>query len=333
MRQGPIDPLQFFKIELLTDKVAALKQTVLSERQRALAIIQQETAAGIKGCLKPDTCPCPALCHPDLPAHPIYDLPRIGKKAADLRALGVKAIQEIPPDFPLSATQRAQVELVKAGLPSIDPAAIQAFLAEFTFPLYFLDYETMNPAMPLYDGYHPYELTVFQYSLHVIAHFGAELVHYDEFVLDALDPAPRIAASLERVLGSEGSVIVWNQSFEARCNQVMARLAPAYTGFLEGVNTRLRDLMDVFRKGHYKHPDFRGSSSLKRVLPVLVPELTYEDLTIRDGEEAMQALGEILYADPDSQRREQLEKALRTYCKRDTLAMVKIWDVLRKTGK
>ncbi len=238
-RQGSIDPLHFFKIEQLTNKVSALKEEVLLLRELALEVIQQETPEGIKGCLDPDTCPCPALCHPDLPPNPIYDLPRIGKKAADLQALGVKAIEDIPPDFPLSPTQRAQVELVKDGRPKIDRPAIREFLAELQFPLYFLDYETINPAIPLYDGYHPYDLTVFQYSLHLIDRFGAETIHYDELILDSVDPAPRIAASLQGVLGSDGSVIVWNKSFEARCNQTMARLAPEYADFLEGVNARL----------------------------------------------------------------------------------------------
>ncbi len=328
VRRGEIDPLQMFYVENMTEKVTARKEEVRKLRSEALAAILQETPEGLAGCLDPKTCPSLGLCHADLPAHPIFDLPRIGKKAANLIQMGIHAIDDIPDDFPLSEAQRIEVNLVKSGRPQIDVGGIRRFLAGVEYPLFFLDYETVNPALPLYDGYHPYDLTVFQYSLHIMERPGTEAIQKEFLALEKSDPAPQLAQSLSREIGAQGSVVVWNKSFEARCNRTLAQLAPDYTVFFEDVNARLFDLMEVFSKGLYRHPDFRGSASLKNILPVLVPRLAYEDLEIKNGEEAMQAWWEVVYGDPEPERRAALIQALRIYSTQDTVALVELWKEL-----
>jgi len=328
VRYGAIDRRQFFKLEKLNEKLKILREEVLVRRQHALETAQQKEPDGLQGCSAPDSCPCPTLCHPDLPQYPIYDLPRLGKKALELKAMGVTAIEDIPDAFPLSDTQRAYAELVMGGRPQIDIPGIRQQLAELEYPLYFLDYETVNPALPLFDGYHPYDLVVFQYSLHMLERPDAELQHYECLVLEADNPAPKLVNALVNVLGPHGSVMVWNRSFEERCNRTMAQQAPEYTDFLEGVNARLFDLMNIFSKHYYLHPDFHGSTSLKRVLPVLAPDLDYNQLEIQDGEQAMQAWWEVVFGELLPSKRFQKERALLAYCKQDTLAMVAIWREL-----
>ena len=328
VRRGEIDPRGLFVVEDLTEPAAARRDEVLEQRALALAAVRQETPLGLRGCTDPDTCPCPALCHPDLPENPIYDLPRLGRKALELKAMGVTAIEDIPADFPLTDTQRAQVELIRRGEPQIDGVAIRGFLAGLKFPLYFLDYETVNPALPLFDGYHPYDLVVFQFSLHIVEEPGATPVHHEHLALDPVDPAPGLAAALAEALGPHGSVLVWNRSFEARSNRMLAEHAPEKAAFFADLDARLVDLMDVFRNGHYRHPGFRGSASLKKVLPVLAPGMSYETLRIGDGEAAMQAWWRLLMEDLDVGPRADLEEALLVYCAQDTAAMMAIWEVL-----
>ena len=141
----------------------------------------------MEACYKPDTCPCPRVCHPNLPPDPIYDIARLHKnKAAELRARGLLSIREVPDDFPLSDRQRAQVLVAKSGEPRIDRAAIERLLAGLEYPLYFLDYETFNPGVPLFDGYHPYQHIVFQYSLHTIKHPEDDPQHDEYLAIESI---------------------------------------------------------------------------------------------------------------------------------------------------
>jgi hypothetical protein len=330
VRRGEIDPSELLVIEDLTKKIDGRLEEVRAGRAAALAAARQPSPEGIVGCTKPATCLAPDLCHPDLPENPIYELSRIGKKALELKAMGITAIEDIPEDFPLSPAQRAQAELVRSGEPEIDHEAIDSFLGNAVYPLYFLDYETVNPALPPFNGYRPYDLAVFQFSLDILPAPGEDPVHHECLSIEDRDPAPVLAARLESLIGPVGSIVVWNQSFEKRCNSILARQVPDKGDFLEGLNGRLFDLMEVFRKGHYRHHGFRGSASLKNVLPILIPELTYEGLVVQDGEAAMQVWWELVAESPDPERREMLEEALRVYCALDTEAMVKIWELLSR---
>jgi hypothetical protein len=219
---------------------------------------------------------------------------------------------------------------VRSGEPQIDPGGIRAFLAGLEFPLHFLDYETVNPALPLYDGYRPYDLVVFQFSLHVIAGPDAEPDRHEHIGLEQIDPAPGLAAALAAAVGPAGSILVWNRSFEARANRTLAAMAPSHDRFFEDVDARMVDLMDVFRTGLYQHPGFRGSASLKKVLPVVVPGMTYQALQIRDGEAAMQAWWMRVEGGLEGEPRKALRQALLDYCAQDTAAMVAIWKELKK---
>lgn len=126
-----------------------------------------------------------------------------------------------------------------------------------------------------------------------------------------------------------GSIIVWNKTYEAGINNYFARLYPEYSGFAEGLNSRLFDLMLVFSKGYYQHPDFHGSSSLKYVLPVLVPAMTYSDMPVAHGGQAVSAWNKLMADDTTSDDKKRLREDMLAYCKQDTLAMVEIWKVLR----
>jgi hypothetical protein len=329
VRRGEMEPERLLTVEQVDEQVIALRDEVLTAREQAWRVLEQSSPAGISGCIKPKTCPCPQLCHPDLPEHPIYEIAHLHKnKAWDLISRGITAIQDIPPDYPLSEKQDRQVRAVKFGTPWIDMAAIRLSLDQLQYPLNFLDYETFNPGIPLYDGYRPYEHIVFQYSLHVLAGPTIPLHHYEHLTFGEVDPGPTLLAQLEQALGGTGSVIVWNKTFETSRNREMAARYPVYAGFLEQVNQRIYDLADVFRLGHYLHPDFKGSYSIKNVLPVLVPSLSYEDMEVAKGDDAMMAFWRLVNGELSSAQVESTRRSLLAYCQQDTLAMVEIWRIL-----
>ncbi len=318
----------FFTLEAVSDKVEKRREAVDQWRKDAWRVMQMDEPLPTFACTKPQSCPCPVLCHPDLPERPIYDLPYIGRKAAKLREMGVTAIEDIPTNFNLTIKQMKHVQAVKTGEAVIDRKVIQDSLSDLQFPLYFLDYETFNPAVPLFPGYRPYEHIVFQYSLYRLAEPDDPLRHADCLITGTGDPAPKIVPHLIKNLGETGSVVVWNKSFEEGRNRDLAEHYPDYADQLLGVNARLFDLMKIFKDGHYVHPDFHGSASLKAVLPVLCPDLDYENLAIKDGEQAMLTWYWLQQGEIPSEQRGEIEAAMREYCKRDTYGMVAIWEHL-----
>jgi hypothetical protein len=324
-----IDLDGLFVVEPVGDAVAALLPEVEEARQAAWQAANSPTADLVPGCSKPKACPYPQFCHPDLPPYPVFDLPRLSKKAKrDLKAQGITAITEVPEDFPLTEKQARQRLAVVRGEPLIDRAAVRAFLAGLRYPLYFLDFETSNPGIPLFPGFRPYQHITYQYSLHKVAEPGGERQHFRYLSTEAGDPHPGLAARLVGDLGTEGSVLVWNQSFEAGRIRELAAHLPAYADRLAGIDARLADLMLVFSQGAYVHPDFHGSYSLKVVLPVMVPDFEgrYQSLAISNGEEAMLAWLRLVGESLPSEEAAALVDGLLAYNALDTLALVEIWQ-------
>jgi hypothetical protein len=328
MHDEQLDLESFFATEDVTGRVADRRDDVAELRQAAWDFSRMAVPDPTFACIKPRSCPCPSLCHPALPENPIYNLPQLGKKALPLREKGILAIEDIPPDFKLSSKQRLHVDAVRSGQRIINTRSIRDTLADLTYPLYFLDYETFNPAVPLFSGYRPYEHIVFQYSLFVVEKHGAKSQHHEILIADGSAPAPHIVYNLLGQIGQTGSVVVWNKSFEAGRNQDLARHCPEVAGRLLDINERLYDLMLIFRDGHYIDPRFRGSASLKAVLPVLCPDLRYADLMIQDGESAMLTWYKLHTGAIPLEKQKETIDWMRAYCKMDTYGMVAIWDQL-----
>jgi hypothetical protein len=327
-RAGEVDLEDLFVVENVNQEIRDLCEELRISRELALQITQADSPDEIPTCTKPKACPCPRLCHPNLPKHSIYDLPRIWRKVPELRAAGISAIEDIPEDFELSSIQAAHAEAVRGGTPVVEVDALRSALDEMEFPLYFLDYETYNPAVPWYDGYGPYQHMVFQYSLHVFDRPGVEANHHEYLVVEKEDPVPRLAANLLEKIGETGSVVVWNKSFEMGRNREMAALHPRFAAGLNLINERIFDLMEIFSKGSYVHPDFHGSASIKNVLPVLVPDLNYEGLAVPDGTTAMMVWLAMMSGELGENEIALTRENLLAYCKMDTLAMVRIWQAL-----
>lgn len=321
---GSLNLAELFIAEDITDQIEALKIEVDIEREHALAILSTQDHTAIAACLNPKTCRCPSLCHPDLPDFSIFNIPGLSKaKKQALLDLGIIKAQDVPDNFALSYKQSLVVKVAKTNQPIINQELIRHELERLTLPLYFLDYETYNSAIPMFDGYHPQQQMVFQYSLHILDQLDGQIRHTEHLSLEAGDPARSLIQQLHQDIGQTGSIIVWNKTFEAGRNQEMAEIYPDYADFLTDLNERIYDLADSIKEGFYVHPQFKGSWSIKNVLPVMVPSLSYQDMAIGKGDQAMMAWWGLV--NKSAVNPEQVKNNLLKYCELDTWAMVEVW--------
>lgn len=334
---GTVDLAALFCIEDITERVAAIFMEVQVEARAASEFINGPAPKRriIPHCSNKLDCAFVQHHFSGLPDYSIFDIARLGKKKkAELLDRGILDIQEVPADFPLSAKQRRQVDLAQQQHLHIDRIAIAKELDALPYPLYFLDYETLATALPRQDGHHPHQQLLFQYSLHVLEAPGAEVQHYEYLLPDQQSSIRELLASLEiQVGGKDGTVIVWNKGFEKGVNRKYAEIYPEYANCLLSINERIYDLMEIFSKSYYRHPGFKGKNSLKRVLPVLCPELSYESLAVRKGTEANVTWYDWTNGEYRGEEPDFIRQALLDYCKLDTWAMVRIWEVLEELIK
>jgi len=259
----------------------------------------------------------------------IYNLIAPGvKRIGELEDLGVTLIKDIPDDFRLTSKQQIQVMATKKNERIINKEKIKDFLNTLTYPLYFLDYETAMSFAPLYDGSRPYQQIPFQYSLHVIEKANKEPEHTEYLHRDNSHPVSNLLNKLKQDIGDVGSVLVWYRTFETKRNEEMAQMFPKFSKFLGDVNNRMIDLMKPFGSGWFADKDFLGRASIKDVLPVVVPNLSYKDLDIQEGSSAQRLWMDTVIRKKGNTDQEKLFSDLVKYCKMDTLAMVEIWKVL-----
>ncbi|OGK67587.1 hypothetical protein A2334_00730, partial [Candidatus Roizmanbacteria bacterium RIFOXYB2_FULL_38_10] len=332
IRGDELDIEQLFSVPDVTDEVSEMTPDILAKMRQALEIVKLVESTSIVNCLNPKTCPCPGLCHPNLPKASIYNIPNLTpKKKRELEELKPIAIEDVDDDYPLTPKQRKIVDVMQSKTSYLDKPTVTGLLQSLTYPLYFLDYETYDEAMPLYKGHKPYQKMVFQFSLHIVSSNREAMQHEEYLALEPGDPASGLVKHLRKCISDQGTVIVWNKAFEGGRNKEMAELYPEYKDFLLNVNARMFDLMEIVSKGYYLHPEFLGSWSIKNVLPVMSPELSYKSLSINKGDQAMIEWYEM--ANGDKTKKDGVAKALLEYCGLDTMAMVKVWEKLKELTK
>lgn len=335
VRSGAIDPKAITASTDVTEAVNAARDYTLAKIDEAL-----ETMA-LSDC--PDVSPLHAdnkffgewlgiYKHMKRPKPgSIYDLCQLDAKTLqNLQSNNIAYIKDIPEDFALKPKQSLQIEALRQGRPTIHVDKIKKFLGTFTYPLYFFDYETLGSLVPYFDGLKPYQQLPFQYSLHILDSPDAELRHEEFLHHDSTNPAEPLTKTLISHIGEKGTVITWNMSFEKSCNTLLGTLLPEHAEFYKNLNNRIADLMTPFMQNWYVSSDFCGSASIKNVLPVLIPELSHKLLEISDGGTAQRLWMEAVLDGKRPEEKEQILSDLLDYCKLDTLAMVKIHDVLRQ---
>lgn len=326
------DLSDLFVFEDVTDKVNFLKRevpdylsTFKTTRRRD---VEPNVLIGKNLCNQPHRCPYKTLCWAFVPKNSVFTIPKIKDPEATLLAEnGIFRLSDLPTDFPLTPSQSTYVDSVLENKPAIDRAAIRQALATLQYPIHFLDFEADRPAVPRFNGFKVYEEFPFQYSCHILQSDGV-VTHHEYLHTDISDPRLPLLQSLLAHVSDRGSIVVYNRSFERRILRGLAESFPEYTSVLQSIIKRLWDQLAVLRK-HYEHPDFCGSKSLKVVLPVLVPSLSYKTLDIQEGGDAPAVWNMMLSANNETEKQEW-NRRLRAYCKLDTLAMVEIHRVLQE---
>jgi len=282
-------------------------------------------------CKRPYPCPFYAHCHSDGPEHPIERLPRLNPKLfRALREAEIDDIRDIPEDFDgLSDLHRRIRASVITGRVHADPE-LREKLGALRPPVHFLDFETCNPALPRFVGTRPFQQVPFQWSDHVLREDGS-IEHRGYLHVEDTDPREPLAESLVRSLGREGPIVVYSGFEERIIRQLAEDLSEWREDLLAIVESRIVDLLELIRS-HYYHPGFKGSFSIKDVLPALIEDLDYDDLEIREGAQAAMGFIEMIDKETAEPRRAQLKQALRAYCHRDTEAMVRLFQKLREDG-
>ena len=332
VKNGEIDPKELFILEDISTQVEKMGGGIEERALNLLEVISNKTCPEVtigKHCLAPYECPLRAGCWGFLPENSIFDL-RGGKtKQFSLYEQGIISIKDIPNDIPLSRQQQIQKECVITGTTHVEKKEIRLFLDMLKYPLYYLDFETMGPAIPIYDGVRPYQTIPFQFSLHIVENDESEPVHHS-FLADGIeDPRPQLLHELQRLLGSEGSIIAYNSGFEEGVLKELVKAFPEYTDWLEGILIRIVDLLFPFSNFHYYHSSQKDTASLKKVLPAITGK-GYEEMGIGAGMDASIAYERITYGNATEEEIARVRSDLIKYCKLDTEGMIWIVDKLKK---
>ena len=336
VRQGELDLRQLFTVEDCTDEVFAMQdgieETVSFLKDLAAQKDEPDTGIGVQ-CKNPYECGYRGWCWRHVPTPSVFDLNRMPVgKALEYYGDGAASIADaVAAGIKLNPRQGVQVEAELEDRDAIiDKDAVRRFLDSLSFPLYFLDFETMMPAIPLYDGTKPYQQIPTQYSLHVLRSTDAVLEHYEFLAEAGPDPRRAVAEHLVGDIPAGVCTLAFNMGFEKGRINELATAFPDLSEHLLSINKGMRDLIVPFREGSYYARAMGGSNSIKAVLPALFPddpELDYHALEgVHNGSEAMNAFEAMagMSAEEAAVTREQLLR----YCELDTLAMVKIWQKL-----
>jgi len=332
VRDGDINIEQLFTWDEVTSDVVEFQSQIESDiiaNKECLKCSEIPQIDIGPHCTNPYACDFMGNCWKEVPEYSVLNLTNARGKQWDLYDKGVVDMKDIPIDYPLNDAQKLQVEAERSGEAYFDKEGIRSFVNDLNYPLYFLDFETIMPAIPIFNGTRTYQSVVFQYSLHIQSVKGGEVVH-KEFLADPKDAGMRrtLADQLIKDMGTNGDVIVYNQGFESSRLKELVRDYPEYADRLNGIRERMVDLAVPFQRKLYYTAEMRGRYTIKNVLPALVPELSYKDLEIQEGSTASLSYLQMVEGTFKGDELE-LKKSLLEYCKLDTLAMVRILDVLK----
>lgn len=330
--QGDGDYKGLLKEEELLAMASGSGETVSEWLTNAQAVLQQKSAPELamgEHCKKPFECGFASHCSVGAPTAemPLSWIPNARSKAIReyISECPAGELAEVPDEL-LNDIQKRVKDVSVAQSVYFDQPAAASMLVDLGWPAYFLDFETINFAVPRWKGWRPYEQMPFQFSLHIVDEKGG--VQHEEFLcLENRDPTENFASKLIELCGEKGPIFVYNAGFEnARIRELAARF-PALSKDLLGLVERVVDLLPIV-KAHYYHPSQQGSWSIKKVLPAMVPEFSYEALDgVQDGGMAMDAYEQAIDTD-EREEVQKLDRQLRAYCELDTMAMVKIWKIL-----
>jgi hypothetical protein len=324
---GSAEPFAYMDLTDVVNARAAECEAIASDVAAKVGAGERPAPELIFACRKCDyfESDCVGRGIPD----PLFLIPRISEKKFEaFKQYG--RISRLPADVELTDTQQRVVDVLKAGVPKVDHDGL-GVLDRVQWPVRYLDFESVSPPFPWFEECEPYQMVPFQYSLHQQDAPGGAVAHKEYLAPADGDWRLYMTEQLLFDLGTTGSIIVYS-SFEKQMLGLLARTFPALADQLNAVIARLFDLEPVFKLG-YQHPEFLGRTSIKKVLPVMVRDLSYKSLVVNNGDDALGVFGLMRMKVMDEEvvpaKREQLLR----YCELDTLAMVRLHEAAAKLHK
>ena len=277
-------------------------------------------------CHSPFDCPFLAHCNQGkvVPQFPVDWLPRLSPaQRKKLGEAGIEDLRQVPDEL-LNPKQKRVRDHTVQNTVFFDTEGATKALQDNGFPAYFLDFETANMTVPVWVGTRPYQQIPFQFSLHVVSKDLS--IKHDGFLnISGEDPSRYFAEAVIEKCGKKGPIYSYNASFEKGILRALSERFGDLRSAIEEIIDRILDLLPVAEK-HFYHPSQQGSWSIKKLLPAVVPELSYEELEgVKDGGMAIEVFTEAIAMGTSVERKKEIQKQLEEYCRLDTLAMVGIW--------
>ena len=339
VRGEELDLQRLFVIQDVGDMIAEECSHVAMRQVDAKKILQQEKEPEMdiwEGCKSPYECGFFKYCSRHLPSPSVFDLYRMQfSKKLEYYRKGMITYEDVK-DEKLTPVRRIQVDSGLTNQPQIEPDKIKSFLDKLTYPLYFLDFESIQDVIPQYEGTKVYQQVCFRYSLHIIEKEGGELLHKEHLGISGTDTRRPLAEQLCKDIPMGVCTLAYNKAFECTRIKEMAEWFPDLSEHLLDIRDHIVDLLEPFQQGCYYLPSMGGSFSIKRVLPSLFPDdpaLDYHNLEggVQNGNDAMNIFPKIQFMSTEDQQKTR--KALLEYCGLDTFAMVKVWEKLKEATK
>ena len=332
VRELEVDPQQLLKKTDITDQVKEVYHETEVEIHNALSLLREEEIEEGGCCCfrktKSNHCDAFEYFNGALEERSVWEIGNIReKKLCTMLDCNIQKMEDITEDIELNERQCRQVRSVIEGKPLIDGEKIKNMLEDLVFPLYFFDYEAASSAVPKIIGTKPWQQIPFQYSLHIVNADNTRT--HKEYLNETLSGAEKILHSLCEAVGDVGSVVSWHASYEKTMNREMAKKYPKYAKKLQDINERMFDLEDIFKEA-YTDAAFCGSTSIKKVLPILCPHLSYKNLEVQDGTQAMEQWFTMVDKDTDKKTAATIKQNLLEYCKLDTFAMVELYNAIAR---
>lgn len=322
------DLSHLFKEVNITEEIRGIYTSIRPRLVKIFSTIKESTIPDIDigpYCQEPNECGFKEHCwkEKNIPEPGIFNIPKINEKAWELYYQGIIELND-PRLTNLNELQQRMVDCFKSNKQYLDIKAIHKEIATWQTPFVFLDFETINPAIPRYQGCKPFSQVPFQFSAHIMPAWDAEVSHQEFLHVSAEDPRPTLIPALLKACGKSGSIIAYHAPFEISRIKELADFSPEHKDALLKLIERFVDPLPLIRDTIYDNA-FAGSFSLKSVAPALLGKAcSYQGMLVANGGDAQRAFEELISIETPEKRKEILRKAMIEYCKKDTLVMVEL---------
>ncbi|MBK7504520.1 MAG: DUF2779 domain-containing protein [Bacteroidetes bacterium] len=333
IKKGDLDLNKLFKATSVLEEIVEKQPFILETIKQATHTLSQDTVPDIsigKHCFKPYTCDFKGYCWKGIAENQIFDIGGINlDEKIELYLQGKQKISELPELFLEREKVKLQSQALQQEKAIVNTELLKQFYNKIQYPIYFFDLEAFQSAIPLFDGTAPFQNIPFQFSLHFIEKEGDKPIHFEFLANESEDPRKEFLDKFLEFTTITGQILVFNTLMEIGTLNQLGQLFPERMKEIKDRINRMVDFEIPFKDNYYYHPYMKGSYSLKAILPTLVEGENYQNLSVKDGQEAMAIFNELLYEE-DKSKIEFWRQHLLEYCKMDTWALLQVFLALKK---